>query len=36
MPLDKALLSPGSRILQSCYKNIKKGIDFPEKKGYNG
>jgi hypothetical protein len=35
-PIDKGFLPFADRKIKSCRKNFKKGIDFPEKKGYNG
>ena len=34
--LDKAFLRLGYVFFERTRKNFKKGIDFPEKKGYNG
>ena len=34
--LDKAILPPQKDFFKRSRKNFKKGIDFPEKKGYNG
>ena len=35
-PLDKAILYPNGVFFKRTCKNFKKGIDFQEKKGYNG
>ena len=36
IPLDKAFYVLAVEIFITSSKNFKKGIDFPEKKGYNG